>query len=295
MKPIYLIAASAMALAFAASAASAAEVEIEHAVARVVVIPEDRTDIAVEIEQGGSDLPALRVERRGDDVHIDGGLGRRIAGIGMGSGVNDCRPGPQNASQPGEGASVDVRNIGRVNLSDAPLIVLRTPRGVDVSVGGAVFGSVGRGASSIELANAGCGAWTVANTDGELSISAAGSGPIRAGMSGSLDLALAGSGDVTAGATRRAEVSVAGSGDVVIASVDGNLEVSIAGSGDVAVRRGRSPSVDISIAGSGGVDFGGQAVDVDVSIVGSGDVRVASATGAVSRSIMGSGDVRIGQ
>lgn len=322
MKPVYLVAAAAAAIAFA-GAAQAAEVEVRNAVARVVVIPEDRTDIAVEIEHGSSDLERLTVTRRGGDVFIDGGLARNA--------VRNCASGPADATQPGEGATVEIRGHGRINVSDTPLVVVRTPRDVDVTAGrtggrsrilnigrggsgGAVFGSIGRGARSIELSNRGCGDWTVANTDGELDIGNAGSGSIRAGTSGSLDLSVAGSGNVTAGATGEADISIAGSGDVVIAAtrsaeiaiagsgdvtinrLEGEtLEVSIAGSGDVRVNGGQAGTLEVSIAGSGGVTFDGRVGDVSASIMGSGDVRVAEATGAVNRRIAGSGDIRIGQ
>ena len=46
-----------------------------------------------------------------------------------------------------------------------PQVVIRTPRDVNVDAGGAVFGSVGRSAS-LDLGNAGCGDWTIANVDG---------------------------------------------------------------------------------------------------------------------------------
>lgn len=322
MKPAYLVAAAAAAVAFA-GAAQAAEVEIRNAVARVVVIPEDRADIAVEIEHGASGLDRLSVTRRGDDVFIDGGLERNA--------VRNCSSGPANATQPGEGATVDIRGHGRIRVSDTPLVVVRTPRDVDVTAGrtggrsriinigrsgsgGAVFGSIGRGARSIELSNRGCGDWTVANTDGELDIGNAGSGSIRAGTSGSLDLSVMGSGGVTVGATGDADISVMGSGDVTVAgarSADisimgsgdvrinalqgGAMDVSIMGSGDVHVGGGSAGNVDVSIAGSGGMRFDGRAGDVNVSIAGSGDVRIAEATGSVNRRVAGSGDIRIGQ
>src|SRR5215217_5839231 len=95
------------------------EVGIRDAVARVVVVVEDRTDVAVEIEQGSSGLPALRVERRGADVRIDGGLGR--GGLFGANAIRNCRSGPDTARQPGEGASVEVRRVGTVRLEDAPL------------------------------------------------------------------------------------------------------------------------------------------------------------------------------
>jgi hypothetical protein len=321
MKPAYLVAAATAALALA-GVAHAGEVEIRDAVARVVVIPEDRTDIAVEIEHGSSGLDRLTVTRRGSDIIIDGGLSS--------SAVRNCTAGPADARQPGEGARVEVRGHGTLNVSDTPLVVVRTPRDVDVNAGqsggrlrifglrsgsgGAVFGSIGRGASSIELGNRGCGDWTVANTDGDLDISNSGSGTIRAGTSRTLDLAVAGSGDVSAGATGDADIAITGSGNVTLAATastdvavagSGNLrigrvqgdamDVSIAGSGDVRVDGGEVRSLDVSIVGSGDVVFNGRAGDVSASIAGSGDVRVAEATGSVNRSIVGSGDIRIGE
>lgn len=294
MKPVI---ASAVVFAAAAMAAPAfakePEVEIRHAVARVAVIVEDRTDIAVEIEQGTSGLPAPRVTRDGVNVRIDGGLGRR-GFMNRGDGIRNCNSGSGNQATPGEGATVEVRNVGRVSLSDAPLIVIRTPRAVNVDASGAVFGSVGRGATSIDLGNGGCGYWNVANADGPVSLSIGGSGDMRAGTSTALDISIGGSGSVTAGATGALEVAIGGSGDVLVARVDGRTDVSIGGSGDVDIRAGTAPDLSISIAGSGDVNFGGVAGDVDVSLVGGGDVNVARATGSVSRSIMGGGDVRIG-
>lgn len=294
MKPVI---ASAIVIAAAAMAAPAfakePDVEIRHAVARVAVVVEDRTDIAVEIEQGTSGLPAPRVTRDGANVRIDGGLGRR-GFMNRGDGIRNCNTGSGNPATPGDGATVEVRNVGRVSIADAPLIVIRTPRAVNVNASGAVFGSVGRGATSIDLGNGGCGYWNVANADGPVSLSIGGSGDMRAGTSTALDISIGGSGSVTAGATGELEVAIGGSGDVVVARVDGRTEVSIGGSGDVDIRAGTAPDLSISIAGSGDVNFGGVAGDVDVSLVGGGDVTVARATGSVSRSIMGGGDVRIG-
>lgn len=288
-----IAAAAATVMAAPAFAKDGPEVEIRHAVARVAVIVEDRTDIAVEVEQGASGLPAIQVTRVGNEVRIDGGL-RRRGFLNRSDGIRNCRSGPENAQRPGDGASVEVRDHGRINLSDAPLIVIRTPREVNLSTSGAVFGSVGRGATSVDLGSAGCGDWNVANTDGPVSLSIAGSGDMRAGTSASLDVNIAGSGSASAGATRGLDASIAGSGDVSVARVDGSIDVSIAGSGDVVVRAGDSPNVDISILGSGDVNFGGVAGDVDISLAGGGDVNIARATGSVSRSVAGSGDIRIG-
>ncbi|HWQ86233.1 GIN domain-containing protein [Brevundimonas sp.] len=292
-----LIIASAIAIAAVAGPAfakSGPEVEIRHAVARVAVVVEDRNDIAVEVEQGSSGLPAVQVTRDGANVRIDGGLGGRRGLFGRGDGLRNCRSGPDNARTPGEGASVEVRNLGRVNLADAPLIVIRTPRNVNVDASGAVFGSVGRGAASIELGNSGCGDWNVANTDGRMSLGVAGSGDIRAGTSSELEASISGAGSITAGATRGLDISVSGAGDVVVARVDGPTEISLAGAGDVSVRAGTAPTLSINVAGVGDVDFDGVAGDVDVSLAGVGDVNIARATGSVSRSVAGLGDIHIG-
>ena len=294
---VYAAASAAVLAAFAAAQPAAAqEAEIRNAVARVIVIPEDRADIAVEITRGSADLPQLTVERRGSKVRIDGGLGRRRSMRQFNSdSIRECNDGRADARQPGAGATVEVRSKGRIRLEDAPLIVLRTPRDVDVSSESGVYGAVGRGARSVELGAGGCGNWTVANVDGRLEIGVGGSGTVRAGTSRSLEASVGGSGSIFAGGTGDLEASIGGSGSIVVAGVNGPAEVSIGGSGDVTVRGGRATTLEVAVAGSGNVRFDGVAASLEASIAGSGDVRVAEVTGAVSRSIVGSGEVRIGR
>ncbi len=284
-KPVMFASAAALALTAFAVPASA-EVHVKNAVGRVVVVVEDRTDVAVEVEQGASGLPAIKVSRRGADVIIDGDLGRRD--------IRNCHAGLADAAQPGQGAWVDVRDHGRIEIAAAPLIVIRSPRAVKVETEGAVFGSVGRGARSVEVGTAGCGGWAVANVDGPLSISVAGSGDVRAGASRRLEVSVAGSGDVSTGATGDTEISIAGSGDVNIASVTGNFESSVAGSGDILVHGGRGERLEVNIMGGGDVDFRAPAATAEINIMGGGDVRIASVSGAVERNVMGGGRVSIG-
>jgi len=289
-----------------ASASDGPEVRVRRAAARMVVIVEDRTDVAVEIEPGSGGLPMPTVTRSGNDIRIDGGLGRNP--------IRNCRSGPETARQPGDGASVEVRNKGRVDLSAAPLIVVRTPRTVDVSTeDSAIFGVIGRGATSIALGAGGCGDWTVANTSGHADLSVGGSGNIRAGTSGSLEAAIGGSGQVTAGATGNLDASIGGSGTIIVTLATGAVEAAIGGSGDVRVGGGRPRSVEAaiggsgdiviqgdagpleaSIAGSGNVTVTGTVASLDASLVGGGDVTVGRVTGSVSQSVMGGGRVHIG-
>lgn len=268
--------ASALALAGAAQAAVSAEVQ--DAVIRVTVIPESRDDIKVEIISRNPQLP-LTVRTSGARVIIDGDLDRKI----------------RSCEGRGEAARVVVRGIGVIAWHDMPQVVIRTPRAVNLDAGGAVWGSVGRSAS-LKLGNAGCGDWTVANVDGEMRISQAGSGGARIGSAGQASIRIAGSGDATVGEVRGPlSVDIAGSGDVQVASVNGALEVHTAGSGDVRIAGGRATTMVAAVAGSGNVDFRGEAGSLKARVAGSGDIHVDAVAGAVSKSVMGSGQISVGR
>ena len=278
MRALLILAAGAAALGFAGAAAAAPSVKIKDAVARVVVIPEARSDVKVEFLTTNKSLP-LTIRQNGSETIVDGDLRMNK--------IHGCN------SKMGK-TTIKVRGVGEVKWDDIPQIVVRTPLNVDVAGMGAVFGSVGR-SDSLELANAGCGDWTVANVKGKLEVSQAGSGDTNVGTAGSAEISIAGSGSVkTQEVAGDYEVSIAGSGDAGAASVGGKVEVNIAGSGDVAIAGGRARSLEVSIMGSGDVTHNGEVGDVEISVAGSGDVRVAKATGSVSKSVAGSGDVYIG-
>jgi hypothetical protein len=279
MRALLLLATAAAALGFAGTAAADPSVKIKDAVARVVVVPEARGDVKVEFLTTNKSLP-LDIRKNGSDVTVDGGLRRNR--------INGCN------TVMGK-IVVHVRGVGDVKWEDIPQIVVRVPMDAEVGAAGAVFGSVGR-TDRLELSNAGCGDWTVANVKGKLELSQAGSGDTKAGSAGSAEINIAGSGDVkTQEIGGDLEVNIAGSGGVTSASVNGKLEANIAGSGDVTVNGGRSRSVEVSIMGSGNVDFGGEADTAEVSVAGSGDVRIAKVNGPVHKSVAGSGEVNIGR
>lgn len=260
-----------------AGAAQAAEVHVRDAVARVVVVPEDRQDIRVDILSTNPSLP-LQVRSDGADVIVDGDLDRAI---------RSCRT---RGGRP----SVTVAGVGEVAYDDMPQVVIRTPRDAEVSVGGAVFGSVGR-SQSLSFANAGCGDWTIAHVAGKLSLSLAGSGDVRGGNAGESNLRVAGSGDLSLRQVRGAlKIDVAGSGDVKVAEVVGPLlQVRIAGPGDVDVAAGRVDNFNANIAGSGDASFGGESGALQARIVGSGDVEVRRVRGQIERSVVGSGAITV--
>lgn len=126
-----------------AGAAQAATVEVKDAVARVTVIPENRSDVRVEIVSPNSRLP-LGIRTLGDRTIVDGDLNRRI----------------RNCRGSGERASVEVRGVGSVAYAEMPQVVIHTPRDVHIDTGGAVFGAVGRSASlELETPAAATGPW----------------------------------------------------------------------------------------------------------------------------------------
>jgi Putative auto-transporter adhesin, head GIN domain len=269
-----LLAAGAVSAAHGAEAAS---VEIKDAVARVTIVPEARSDIKVEIVRSNARLP-LEVRALGDRTIIDGDLDRKI----------------RNCRGTGEQYSVSVRGVGDVAWADMPQVVIRTPRDVQVEASGAITGTVGR-SEQLNLANAGCGDWTIANVQAAAKVSQAGSGDTRMGSAGSLKVRIAGSGDVSSTDVRNGyDVSIAGSGSSTTKSVSGPLSVSIAGSGDVTIGGGQVSEMKVSVAGSGNVDFRGSADTLRARIAGSGDVHANAVKGEVSKSVMGSGEVRIG-
>jgi hypothetical protein len=165
---------------------------------------------------------------------------------------------------------------------------------VELATSGAVFGSVGR-ADSLELSNAGCGDWTVADVKGEFDLNQAGPGDTQAGAAGEAEVHIADSGHLAIqGVAGDLKIYVAGSGGVTAASVDGKFEAHVAGPGRVSVTGGRSTEVEVSILGSGEVAFKGVAGKVAASVSGSGKVIVAKAEGPVSQSVAGSGQVIVG-
>jgi len=269
--------AAAMGVGAAGTAIAGPSVEIDNAAVHVVISPEARSDIHIDIVRGNPRMP-LRVWSLFGRTYIDGGLGHRIQGCG----------GPPGAP------TAFVWGIGQVPLSAMPQIVIHTPLDVEVATGGAVWGEVGRSAS-LDLSNAGCGAWVAGDVRGKLRIAEAGSGAVRTGAAGSADISVAGAGDVAVGQVAGAVAAMdVGSGDIDVASVNGPFNVRIAGSGRVRAASGRVSLMQASIAGSGGVLLNGVAGQLHASIMGSGDVRVARVTGGVTKAVMGSGEVRVG-
>ena len=274
---LWRLAAASAAIMAIAGAANAAHVEVRYAAARVTVIPEARGDIVVTVAKANPRMK-ITVSRIGDDVIVNGGLGIRGA----------------NCTSFFGRRGVHVWGMGFVPYDQLPEIVIRTPLDAKVSAGGAVFGIVDR-TNSLDLSNAGCGDWSVANVAGPLNLRVAGSGDIRAGSAGSADVRISGSSDVFMKDVRSGlESAISGSGDLRAASINGPLHVRVSGSGDVNASAGQVTDMVVGVAGSGDVHFGGVAQSLEASVAGSGDVSVGRVTGTVTKHVAGSGSVTIG-
>ena len=138
-----LVASAAVpAMAFA----EAPSVRVDHAAARVIVVPENRADISVTINQGRAGLHPLEIRHDGGVIVVDGGLGH--AGWSWGPKVWGISGGWDGVNCRGSGDHVRVAVQGKeVALADLPIVTIRTPMNVHVGGSGAIFGEVGPSAS----------------------------------------------------------------------------------------------------------------------------------------------------
>ena len=269
-------------------------IRVRHAVARVVVTPEDRADFLVEIvSPGGVPMPSVTAEE--GLVTIDGHLRGRIS---------NCR----------EDGTADLDGYEAITPENLPTITIRAPRALVMERGGAGLTEIAA-AESVNFDLAGCSSATIADVAGPLEIDLAGSGRVNTGAAQTLNADVAGSGNLSAGAVReRADIDIAGSATVTIASLTGQFSADAAGSGSVAVQGGAVSVAEIDVAGSGDVEIAAPVQTLNASIVGSGDISVTNTigdidaeiagsgsvnahavTGRISKEVFGSGDVRVGQ
>lgn len=269
--------AAAATIGAAGAAAAGPSVEIRDAVARVTVVPEDRSDIKVEMLTSNPSLP-LEVRTSGATTVISGNLGHRIS---------DCHG-------RGDRPSAHVRGVGEITWENMPQVVIHTPKAVVLESGGAVYGSIGRSAS-LEMDNSGCSGWTVADVAGDATLRESGAGSVHMGASGRLDLRLSGAGNVHATQVRQSlDATLSGAGGVNVQELKGSMNAHVSGVGRIKVASGHATTVRASVSGVGGVDFDGDAQTLDASISGFGGIRVKSVSGSVTKSVSGGGHVTIG-
>jgi hypothetical protein len=276
MRTLWITAAAAASIS-SAGAAQAAELLLDDVVARVVVISEARSDIAVQVQPGRSGLAAPQVERGATGVRVSGGHR-----------VNHC-DGNDGAMR------VRIRGEQQISIADAPVITVRAPRDVQIrKIGGAVVGQVDR-TSSLNLSSGGCAHWTVANVEGELTLEQSGGSRAIAGQSRTARLRASGGGSIRLQSTGALDAQASGGGVVRVNAVSGPVEAAGSGGGGVKIAGGRAGRLVARASGGGYVDHDGVAASLDARASGGGRVSVAEVTGEVNRSSSGGGSVSVGR
>jgi hypothetical protein len=266
--------------------------QIRAAAANVTIVPEDRTDFSVEIDNSAGLAPMPTVTTEGDHLIIDGQLRGRI---------HDCG-----------GENLTLRGYGDVALAQLPRITIRAPRALDVDRSGAGTTEIGA-AESVSLDFSGCGTANIGDVAGDLDLDIAGAGEVTAGAARHLTADVAGAGDITLGAiSQGAELDISGAGTITIASLTGDLSTDAAGASNIRINGGSIGTAEIDMAGSGDleiaanvatltasimgvadIDVAGTVGDLDVDIAGPGSVTVQAVTGSLEQDIAGPGSVRV--
>jgi hypothetical protein len=294
MRAALLIGAAAAAVA---GGAQAAEVFLDGVVARVVVIPENRADILVDVRSGSAPVPQLRVRREGPRTVVEGGLE-----------VNQCRGDQQNRT-------VRTREGREFLMAAAPLVTIRAPLDVTINTRkGAVQGEVGP-TRNLSLASGGCSTWRVADVAGSLQLQQSGGARATAGRARTARLTASGGGSIQAGAVGELRAEASGGGRVRVVSVAGPLDADASGGGviradsaagqvtaeasgggGVDVGGGRSGALQARASGGGWVDHGGSAGSLSAQASGGGWVKVAAVSGPIhQRTASGGGRVIVGR
>lgn len=292
------------------------QIELRDLAARVVVTPENRSNVDIRVRYGKAQVPTLMVSSRGDTTVLNGHLSDRFHGFSLRVNIDDNHN------------TVAISGLGAVNIDDLPLVLVRVPMHASVKDSAYVIGRIGP-SQGVDLTMNGGGAWTVDPVSGPLSIINTGSGDIHVTQAGdaivdnmgggaitldsvgNLKASLTGSGDFIVGhsgvtevqnqgssdmtfgnvAAMRAELN--GSGDMTVGTLGNGFTLINNGSSDVRVTRVSGP-VQLNLSGSGDVSIdGGQASVFRVQGSGSGDVDFGGVAGAVTVDTNGSGDVSI--
>lgn len=133
-------------------------------------------------------------------------------------------------------------------------------------------------------------------TCGILEISIAGSGDVAAADCNRMDCRIAGSGGIKVGKVAfGTNISISGSGDLEADSLCAPL-IKIAGSGSIRTREVKGDEMNVSIAGSGEIECGGEVDTLKLKVQGSGDFEASGLTvGEAHLSVSGGGDIVIGR
>lgn len=246
----------------ATSVHAATGVALEEIAAVLTIIAEDRDDVAVEY-QAARGLPAARAYVSGDTLVIDGGLNL------------DEHPCTERFSANGVAR---LPTVGNFRASDLPRLVVRTPRQIDVTVGGAVLATVGPSAGGY-VSSHGCGDMTIAQASGSLDASLMGFGDVEiADQTAPLRASLYGLGDMRIGRTADAELNLIGVGDLDAKASSGSVKGFLQGTGNLQIASIAKGAI-LDLPGAGDFRIGAIAGPFSFKSGGAGRADIASLNG----------------
>ncbi|ESQ75110.1 GIN domain-containing protein [Asticcacaulis sp. AC402] len=256
------------------------QIELRDLAARVVVTPEDRSDIDIKVRYGKAKVPALMISQRGNVTVLNGHLSGTSPRTSLTIHFDE------ETIQSGQ---VFISGMGKVKIDDLPLVFVRVPNNAVVKDNAYTLGHM-KPSRSLDMIMHGSGQWTVEPVSGPLNIINSGAGDISVSTAGDTIVDNMGSGDINIQSVRRLKLTQTGSGS--FAAQNGtDVEIFNQGSGDVGLINARS--VKAKMNGSGDLSLGNVMNGLTLVNNGSSDVSVQKIAGPVSLSLAGSGDVDI--
>lgn len=263
------------------------QIELRDMVARVVITPEDRSDVDIRVRYGKVKVPTLMVSQRGNVTVLNGHLSNPSRGTGFNFRINVHNDDDVSVS----GGKVHISGIGMVNVADLPLVFVRVPVNAVVKDSAYTFGRIGP-SKSLDFIMNGSGEWAVEPVEGQLSIINSGSGSINVSTAGDSIVDNMGSGDINLGTVRNLKAVLTGSGNFKVSQSNGTM-LQNQGSGDVTLSR--TGAIKAQLNASGDLSLGNVMGSLTLVNSGSSDVNVGRVNGPVSLDLAGSGDVSISE
>jgi hypothetical protein len=263
------------------------QIELRDMVARIVITPEDRSDVDIRVRYGAVKVPTLMVSQRGNVTVLNGHLSNPARGTGFNFRINIHDDDDVSVN----GGKVHISGIGMVNVSDLPLVFVRVPANAVVKDSAYSFGRIGP-SKSLDFIMNGSGEWAIDPVGGQLSIINSGSGTINVSTAGDSIVDNMGSGDINLGTVRNLKAVLTGSGNFNV-SQSANTLLQNQGSGDVTLSR--TGAIKAQLNASGDLSLGNVMGGLTVINNGSSDINVGRVAGPVTLDLAGSGDVSISE
>ena len=285
--PVTMVSLLALSLATDASAqmrllSDGPQIELRDLAARVVVTPEDRSDVDIRVRYGKAKVPTLMVSHRGDVTVLNGHLSSqpRIGNFTLAINFDNVTA---------DGGEVYISGIGKVQVEDLPLVFIRVPNNAVVKDSAYTLGHVNP-SKSLDIIMNGSGDWSIDPVSGPLNIINSGSGAIHVASAGDGIVDNMGAGDIRIESMRNLKLSMTGSGNFSAGRAM-NTDVQNQGSGDVDLRNVNA--ITAKLNGSGDLILGNVTSGLTLINNGSSDVSADRLVGPVSLNLAGSGDVNI--